>query len=228
MSNVVRFSTRLKAPIPLEIDVAPVVKEHANDDDEITHREYGPEVIKEFMVPRFRRGDWKAWGARIDADRRREVVGDLTPEQGARLLLMYPLQPLTHNDMIARIATVEGTGRIVETCWRRAGVPEHAIVRAVEEGDADEQAMETLAMMLAGVVDPEEVAKRIMESERARTGKTTGEGGDDAQGDGGGREPSLNDMGGDAGEGGGGSDSPPRAEGDPADPFTRNTGGSKT
>lgn len=224
MSNIVRFSTRLKAPIPLEIDVAPVVKEFENEDGEITHREYGPEVIREFMVPRFRRGDWKAWGMAIDADRRREVVGELTPEQAARTLLIYPLQPLTHNDMIARIATVEGTGRIVETCWRRAGVPEHAIVRAVEEGDADEQAMETLAMMLAGVVDPEEVAKRILEAERAKRGN--GRAGDaDAQGEAGeGKEPSLNDLGGE----GGGSDSPPRAEGDPAHPFTPNTGGSKT
>ena len=226
--SLVRFSTRLKTPIPLEIDVAPVVKEFENGDGEVTHREYGPPDVREFQVPRFRRGDWKAWGARIDAGRRREVVGELTPEQGARLLLMYPLQPLTHNDMIARIATVEGTGEIVATCWRRAGVPEHAIVRAVDEGDADEQAMETLAMMLAGVVDPEEVAKRILEAERAAK---AGSGGGDTQNAPGeaddAREPSLGDLGGD-GAGDDDANSPPRAEGDKSDPFTPNSGGSKT
>jgi len=116
---------------------------------------------KVYDFPRFKRRDWREWQIELDAERQESASQNLSPEERARLLLLYPLEPLTKSNMRARLDTLEGSGRVFGVCAAKAGVPEAEIKAIVEDGEIDEIDLETVVLMLASLADPAEVAKRL-------------------------------------------------------------------
>ena len=114
-----------------------------------------------YSLPRFLRRDWVAWRAEEMAERTADATEKMEPEQRARVLLMYPPQPLTNPDMRRLVYTPEGTGRIFRTCAERAGVPAEVIAKVTDEGLIDELDLETICLMLASMANPDEVAKQL-------------------------------------------------------------------
>lgn len=125
------FALAQKAPITVQIDGEP------------------------YNFPPFVRKDWVAWASAIDAERTNLAMRELAPETRARFLLVYGLQPVDHAELSRRINTPEGTGRIIRTCGERGSVPKEVLDKLLDSGN--ERELETLAMMLASVVDPERI-----------------------------------------------------------------------
>jgi hypothetical protein len=147
--------------IAIELDVAPVVKEYKNADDEVTAREYGPPTVRQFDFPTFKRGDWVKWRKAIDDDRTKAATEGLSPSERSRVLMAHPIRPTSNPEMRSMLDTDAGTGYVFRVCAKRAGVPLHAIVRIVDEGDVDEFDLESVALMLAGVANPHDVARQL-------------------------------------------------------------------
>jgi hypothetical protein len=120
----------------------------------------GPVVVNVNGTPynfaRFRRRDWVDWGAAIDAERNAAATEGLEPQERARLLMVFPPQPVTHNELAARIATPAGVERIIRACGERGGVPKDVLDQLLEDGNEIE--LESLAMILASVIDPLKMA----------------------------------------------------------------------
>jgi hypothetical protein len=160
MGIPVRFlpsSTR----IAFELDVAPVVKEYKSPDGEVTAREYGPPDVQPFDLPMFKRGDWVKWRKAIDEDRTKAATEGLSPAERSRLLMAHPIRGMTNPEMRQLLDTDAGTGYVFRVCARKAGVPAHVIVRIVDDGDVDEFDLESVALMLAGIANPHDVARAL-------------------------------------------------------------------
>jgi hypothetical protein len=108
----------------------------------------------DYALKRFTRGDWVAWASAVDGRRVTEATEGLDAIQRSRLLLIYPVEPVGHADLIRRLYTPEGTGHVIRTCAVKSGVPTTAIDALLEQGD--ERDLETLAVLLASIVDPSE------------------------------------------------------------------------
>jgi hypothetical protein len=147
--------------LAIELDVAPVVNEIKNADDVVVSREYGPQTIKQFDFPMFKRGDWVRWRKAIDDDRTKAATEGLTAAERSRLLMAHPIRGMTNPEMRALLDTDAGTGYVFRVCAKRAGVPPHVITRMVDEGDVEELDMESVALMLAGIYNPHDVARQL-------------------------------------------------------------------
>jgi hypothetical protein len=150
-----RFNIATKAPIPCEI------------------------AGKVYQLPRFTRADWRAWGAKIDAENEERATAHLNPQQRAQMLLLYPVKPITSGELHDRVSTVDGSAHVFRTCCEKAGVPEDDLVREIDEGEADQIAVENMALFLAGIVDPGEISARLEKSTKSNA-KGTGAGDTDA------------------------------------------------
>lgn len=99
--------------------------------------------------------DWVAWAADLDAERLAAATADLTPESRARLLMVFPVQPCDDAELSRRICTPDGKRRIIRTC--AAGIVPADVLARLLDG-SHERDLETLAMLLASVVDPDVLA----------------------------------------------------------------------
>jgi len=113
----------------------------------------------DYALKRFTRGDFVKWASEIDGKRISEATDGVDPIQRAKLLLVYTQEPVGHAELIRRIYSPEGTGRIIRTCAEKSGVPTDVVAKLLEDGD--EKDLETLAIMLASIVDPAEVAAAV-------------------------------------------------------------------
>lgn len=116
---------------------------------------------KNYALPRFRRRDWKEWRAKEMSERTEDATKGMVPEQRARVLLLFPPQPLTTPEMRKRVYTMEGTGHVFRTCAERGGVPAAVIDQIVDDGEVDEMDLETIAVLLASMADPDQVAREL-------------------------------------------------------------------
>lgn len=109
----------------------------------------------DYALQRFTRGDFVKWASEVDGKRISEATEGVDPIQRAKLLLVYTQEPVGHAELIRRIYSPEGTGRIIRTCAEKSGVPKDVLDKLMDNGD--ERDLETLAIMLASIVDPAEV-----------------------------------------------------------------------
>jgi hypothetical protein len=164
-----RFSLPIKDKIEVTLDVAkPIGDEPKVGEDGVPPPapKYETPVFQTFEFPAFTRGDWIRWRKAVDADRLAAAMEVLSPEEQSRTLMAYPLRPLTNREMRQMLDTDEGTGYVFAVCAKNAGVPAHAIRRAVEYGDCDEVDLESLSLMLARVVNPHDVARKLAKQRR--------------------------------------------------------------
>ncbi len=127
----------------------------------------------EYQLPPVRRRFWINWAAEIDGQRTTGAIQHLSPAEGAKMLLIYPVEPTMHSELVKRIHTPEGTGRIIRESATKADpkVPDDVLNRLLEDGD--EKQLETLAIMLAAVVDFAE--RQEQETKNASEGEEVGE-----------------------------------------------------
>lgn len=139
-----RFTVRSQKPVPFEWDG------------------------KTYEFPRFSRADWAAWAQDEDLARENRAVAGLTPEMRARVLLLFPVQPITKSELQAMVNTPAGAGRVFRTCAERSEMPADEIGRIVDGGEVNEDDLENFAVVLASIVDEEEVAARVQAENRRR------------------------------------------------------------
>jgi hypothetical protein len=108
----------------------------------------------DYALKRFTRGDFVKWASEIDGNRISEATKGVDPIQRAKLLLVYTQEPVNHAELCRRIYSPEGTGRIIRTCAEKSGVAAEVVAKLLEDGD--EKDLETLAVMLASIIDPTE------------------------------------------------------------------------
>ena len=109
----------------------------------------------EYKLPPVTRRFWVEWASGIDAARMEAATANLEPLQKAKMLMVYPVEPVGHAELTRRIYTPDGTGRIIRESATKAGVPKQQIDDLLENGDGRD--LETLALMLAGIADPAEI-----------------------------------------------------------------------
>lgn len=114
-----------------------------------------------YQLPRFQRAEWKAWQKDIDEGRIEDATKEMDDNQRAQFLMLYPLEPITFPELRKRVNTLEGSGRVFTVCAERGSIPAKEIKRIVEDGDVDEGFLQAVALMLASMADPAEIAKRI-------------------------------------------------------------------
>jgi len=119
----------------------------------------------DYRLPRFKRKHWLEWRAEEMQKRAAEATAHMDPEQRARVLLMYPPKPLTNAELRALVYTADGTGRVFRQCASDANVPEEVIAKVVDDGEIDETDLETISLMLSGIVSPDDVARRLQSDE---------------------------------------------------------------
>lgn len=112
-------------------------------------------------IQRFDRKDRREWRAQLDAGRVDEACAHLSKEERAKMLLAYPILPLTHEGLNQYIYTDDGAFHVVSTCFKKSGV-DNTLIEAIKEGsgysDAD---LQRLALCLAGIVSVEQVAEAV-------------------------------------------------------------------
>jgi len=107
----------------------------------------------EYKLPILRRKFWIEWAAEIDGARAREAVAHLPPMEAAKMLLIYPVEPIMSSELVRRIHSIAGTDRIFRTSALAATppVPPEVIDQFLE--DVDPKQLESTILILAGLVD---------------------------------------------------------------------------
>jgi hypothetical protein len=115
-----------------------------------------------YHLNRFDRKDRREWRASLDADREDRATKLLTPEERARMLLLYPLAPLTHDGLNDYIHTDDGAGRVFKVCALKSGVPKEVVEAMIDDGSGtDDRDLGRLALLLAGIITPEKLAETL-------------------------------------------------------------------
>lgn len=138
---MIKFNRANRQPVPLQIDG------------------------KDYLFPRFNRNDWDELQTKIDALRLEEATRGMYKLDRARLLNLYPQEPLTRQGLYSYVYTRDVAAHIFKTCAARAGVDDETIADWVEGEGMSEVDIETVALMLASIVDPSEVSARMQENE---------------------------------------------------------------
>ncbi len=114
----------------------------------------------DYQLPRIRRGFWIKWAAEIDSKRTAEAVQNLPPTEAAKLLLIYPVEPTMHQELVRRMSTPDGIGRIIRESASKASpaVPGDVLDAWLDGGD--EIQLESLALVLASLTDLAERADK--------------------------------------------------------------------
>jgi hypothetical protein len=107
---------------------------------------------KPYALKRFGRGDWIRWASEIDGERAVKATEGLDPIQRSKMLLIYGVEPTLHSDLERRVFSPEGTGRIIRVCCEKSGIPKDVVETILDE-ETDERDLETLATMLASIID---------------------------------------------------------------------------
>lgn len=107
----------------------------------------------DYQLPLMRRPFWVKWASELDAKRTAEATEGLSPMERAKLLLIYPIEPTMHADLTKRISTPEGTGRIILESAAKSQPPIPPAIAAKWLEESDERDLESLALILASVVD---------------------------------------------------------------------------
>jgi hypothetical protein len=119
----------------------------------------GPVAVKidgtEYLLPRFKRRDWIAWAASVDAERTAQATADMKPDERFRYLSIYSVLPVTTDELSRRVFTPAGTERILRTCMTSGKVPAELIEKVLDEGAS--QDLNVLALTLASIIDPEKI-----------------------------------------------------------------------
>lgn len=106
-----------------------------------------------YKMPILRRKFWIDWASEIDGRRLKDAVSALPPLEAAKMLLIYPVEPVLTSDLVRRLNTMEGTDRVFRTSAKKAEpvMPDDVIERFLEETDA--RNLESLIRILAGLLD---------------------------------------------------------------------------
>lgn len=98
---------------------------------------------------------WVEWAASLDAARLESAMNGLDTLQRSKMQLVYGIEPTLHSELVRRIYTPDGTGRIIRESGAKGGVPQAVVDGLLENGD--ERELETLALMLASIADVSEL-----------------------------------------------------------------------
>ena len=123
-----KIGTRSSRPIPIEIGGKP------------------------YLLPVWKRDDWKNFSAKLEADRIEEATKHLKSDvEKAKARAYFPLAPLTYNDLRQRAGTVDGIHEVVTQSLKAAKVDDDTIKTILHDTPMND--IEALAFMLAGFME---------------------------------------------------------------------------
>jgi hypothetical protein len=121
----------------------------------------------DYQLPLMRRPFWVKWASELDARRTEEATSLLSPTERAKMLLIYPVEPIMHADMTKRLYTMDGCERVIRESASKATPPVPKDVLDPWLEDLGMKDLESLAIRLSAIIDFAEVkGKPTDDSER--------------------------------------------------------------